>query len=625
MRYGTKLAGAIALLTASGICAAQAGQAATAQFDLIASYRALGGLVASTAAPGPTPGSERIYASYLYDDTTLDVVAIDPDTGAAEVFHSPVKGEFGARNIAEGQDGDIYLGTLPHAHFLRLDRKAHRLIDLGRPSNDEEYIWDVTFGADKKLYGVTYPGCHLVRYDPATGKLSDLGKMDPTEKYGRWIVADHDGYLYMGIGTAKANVAVYDTRDGKMREVLPNDAQIVGTAQPYLGIDGKVYATVGDRLFSLCGFTVREIPASEKVQTLNADVLKDGRVVRLEPDGMMMVLDPKTHHETKLKIAYQGENLQLFRIGFGPDNVLYGSSILPIHFVRVDLASRRIENIGHLGEGEVYSFLAHRKLLLMGAYAGLAPLMSYDPAEKVGPAKDGNPTLVDFAGSDGHWRPQAMIEGGDGLVYVGGTAGYGQLEGPLVAWDAPTGSVHAYGDLVHNQSVVSLALWNGNIVGGTTIEGGGGSHPTETEARVFLWDGASKKLVWSIVPVSGANSITDLITSASGLVYGIAIRDQRNTLFTIDPQHYEVIARQELPFRSVAYNSVGTAKDGTIWGLAEEGVFRIDDTRHRATLVAQSPEPITAGFALRGNSIYFLSLSNVYRFTGVNSDANPSK
>lgn len=464
-----------------------------------------------------------------------------------------------------------------------------------------------------------------MRYDPATGKLSDLGKMDPTEKYGRWIVAGHDGYLYMGIGTAKANVAVYNTHNGEMREVLPKEAQIVGTAQPFFAVDGKVYATVGNKLFALSGFTVREIPASEKVQTLNPDVLKDGRVVRLEPGGVMIVFDPKTHHETNLKVDYQGENMQLFRIGFGPDNVLYGSSILPIHFVKVDIASRRIENIGHLGDGEVYSFLAHRNRLLMGTYAGLAPLMSYDPAEKVSLAKDGNPAMVDFAGSDEHWRPQAMIDGGDGLVYVGGTAGYGQLEGPLVAWNVPTGFVHAYGDLVHNQSVVSLAQWNGNILGGTTIDGGGGSHPTETEARVFLWNETSKKVLWSVVPVPGASSITDLITSASGLVYGIAINDQQNTLFTIDPQHHEVIARQKLPFHSVAYNSVGNANDGTIWGLAEEGIFRIDDTRHEANLVAHSPEPITAGFALRGDSIYFLSLSNVYRFTGVNTYANSSK
>jgi hypothetical protein len=123
----------------------------------------------------------------------------------------------------------------------------------------------------------------------------------------------------------------------------------------------------------------------------------------------------------------------------------------------------------------------------------------------------------------------------------------------------------------------------------------------------------------------GADSITDLITSARGLVYGIAIGPGQNTLFTIDPLHHAVIARQELEFHNVVYNSTAKAEDGVIWGLAQEGIFRIDDTRHQATLMARAPAPISGGFALRGDSIYFLSGSDVYRFSGVNCHAHSSK
>jgi hypothetical protein len=205
-------------------------------FELIARYRALGGLMATTVAPGPTPGSERLYVSYLYADNTLDVIAVDPSNGHAEVFHNPVPGEYGARNIAVGPDSDVYLGSLPGAHFLHVDRHLHRMIDLGRPSPNEQYIWDVAFATDGRLYGVTYPGCRLVRYDPATHRSEDLGKMDPTEKYGRWIVAGKDGFLYIGIGTAKANIAVYNTKTGELREILPRDKQVVGTPKPFLAL-----------------------------------------------------------------------------------------------------------------------------------------------------------------------------------------------------------------------------------------------------------------------------------------------------------------------------------------------------------------------------------------------------
>lgn len=285
-------------------------------------------------------------------------------------------GEFGARNLAVAPNGDVYFGTLPGAHFMRLDWPTHRMVDLGRPSANEQYIWDTTFGPDGKLYGVTYPECRLVRYDPATHKLADLGRMDPTEKYGRWIVNGHDGYLYMGIGTAKANVAVYDTRTGQMREVLPRDAQIVGTAQPYLGIDGKIYASIGDHLFALSGFSIHQIDAKQRVPVLHERTLRDGTAVDLSPDGVLLLHHPRTGRKTSLPIGYEGEPLEIFRIGIGRTGTLYGSSILPARLVRVDFATHKVSNIGLLGGGELYSLLAHHGRIAMGAYAGLSPLLS---------------------------------------------------------------------------------------------------------------------------------------------------------------------------------------------------------------------------------------------------------
>jgi streptogramin lyase len=616
-----KVAALWAALAATANCFAQAQDAGG--FEHVASYRSLGGLVATAIAPGPTPGSQRVYASYLYDDITFDVIAIDPRDGSAQIFHDPVAGEFGARNLAVAPNGDVYFGTLPHAHFMRIDWTTRRMVDLGRPSPSEEYIWDTTFGPDGKLYGVTYPQCRLVSYDPAASKRADLGRMDPTEKYGRWIINGHDGYLYMGIGTAKANVAVYDPRTGQMREVLPQDAQIVGTAQPYLGIDGKVYASVGDRLFTLSGFIIREIDATQRVPMLYENKLSDGTTVDLDAhEGVMLLRNPKAGSETSLRIGYDGEPLEIFRIGFGPNGSLYGSSILPAHLVQVDFATHKVINLGLLGGGELYSLLAHGSRIAMGAYAGLSPLMSYDPAQPFHPAPNGNPSFANFSGSDEHWRPQAMIEGPDGLIYVGGTAGYGQLEGPLVAWDGKSAQATAYGNLIPNQSVVSLAVWQRQIVGGTTTEGGGGSHPTEKDACVFFWDAAAHKLLWKIVPVSGASLVTDLIASRSGLVYGIAVENSTSTLFVIDPKRHAVVSTQVLPFQSVPYNGVAVDSHGTIWGLGGSGIFRIEDRSHRAALVARSPVPISAGLAMRGRKFYFVSGSEVYCYDGVTNVAH---
>lgn len=582
------------------VCVCSRGNAQTAvqarpPFELLGQYKSIGGLVATTVAEGPVKGSQRLYASYLYADNTLDVVAIDPADGKAEVFHNPARGEYGARNIAIGPDGDVYLGSLPHAHFLRVDRKDHRMIDLGRPSPSEEYIWDVAFGADHRLYGVTYPGCRLVRYDPGSGKLEDLGKMDPTEKYGRWIVGGRDQFMYIGLGTSKANIAVFNTRTGELREILPKDAQVVGIAKPYTGVDGKIYASLNDRLFQMSGFDIHEMPSGTKVDALDPNVLKDGRVLKLS-EKVLTIQEPKTRTEQNMNISYTGEDLQIFRVGFGPDGKLYGSSVLPLHFLKADLGNHSVEELGTLGGGEVYSFLAYDHKLLIAGYSAKAPLMSYDPSKPMTLSETGNPALVDYKGSDHAWRPQAMIQGPDGQVYVGATAGYGKLEGPLLSWKVTVESIQIHGGLVHDQSVVSLAVWRDSVVCGTTTTGGGGSHPDEKDAHLVLWNTKTRVKELDVIPVPGAQTITDLVTSRSGIIYGIAVSGgivfgiatpgNVYTLFAYDAVADKVVSNSELPFHDVVYNGIGLDGSGRIVGLGGDSIFTIDESSHSVGIVA---------------------------------------
>jgi hypothetical protein len=594
------------------------------KFELLANYRDLGGVVATTVAPGPRPDTERFYVSYLYDENTLDVVAIDPDTGAAQVFHNTAPGEFGARNIAIGPDGNVYLGTLAHAHFLKVNREQGKLIDLGRPSESEEYIWDVTFGSDKKLYGATYPGCKLVSYDPATGHLEDLGSLDPSEQYGRWIAADNDGFIYVGIGTSKANVAVYEIKTAKHREILPADARAVGIAKVYRGQDGKVYAAVGKRVFELNKWTAVELLEGKMPPPLTHNVLRDGRTVTLSTGSeTIVVTNPRTNAKVEHKVLYEGNDLRLFRLGFGPDGTLYGSAMLPIHFVKIDPNRHEITRVAELGGGEVYSFLNYDNRLLIGTYSGLSPLMSYDPGLPLHPAVGtGNPLFIDFKGSDSAWRPQAMIHGPDAKVYIGAVAGYGQLEGPLMEWDPNGNSVQQISGIVRDQSIVSLTAWRSFIIGGTTINGGGGSHPTQKEAKLFVWNTTSRKLEFDIVPVAEAKNITDIIAAPNGKIYGIA----DDTMFVFDPHSRQITKTQKLSFsvaisnsialgKGALYNCIGLGKDGNLWGLAEDGIFMIDLKTDTPSLVTHSPKRITGGFDIKDGAIYFVSDSEAYRYT----------
>jgi hypothetical protein len=207
-----------------------------------------------------------------------------------------------------------------------------------------------------------------------------------------------------------------------------------------------------------------------------------------------------------------------------------------------------------------------------------------------------------------------MISGPDGNVYVGATAGYGKLEAPLLSWTGKSGSITLLSNLAADQSPVSLADWKNSVIVGTTALGGGGSHPTETDAHVFTWDTARKQKTTEAVPVQGAKTITDLITTKSGLVYGIAISGIEHTIFAFEPQTGRVVSRKPTPFHNVVYNGIGMTSSGMIVGLAEDGVFTIDEAKGETRLIAKTPMKITGGFALRDGAVYFISNSKIYRY-----------
>jgi len=579
---------------------------AAGEFEHLATFRGVGKVLASVVGPGPAPGTERLYQSYIYAGSTLEIVAVDPETGGHAVYQSPVPSEYGAWALAAGPDGNIYVGTLPQAHLLKLEPATGRFTDLGRPSQTEQYIWQLALGPDRKLYGCTYPSAKLVRFDPATGRSEDLGRMDPQEKYARFVAASDDGFVYVGIGSSQAQIAAYEIASGKHKDVLPEKYQAAGFAELHRGDDGRVYARVEGHNFRLEKWEAVSIQPSE-VRTEQEKKLATGRVITQVGESRLRLLDPKTKREIERPFDYKGKELNIFRLGIGPDGMLYGSSLMPAHFFRVDPKEGKIEELGSLGEGEIYSFLSHGKYLLGAAYGGKAPLMKYDPQKPFSPGAGptANPILVNFEGQNTSWRPMAMIAGPDGKIYIGAVAGYGLLGGPLSVWNPATNEVKSYPHVVKDQSVVSLTVAEGLIVGGTTIHGGGGSNPTQREAKLFLWDPQQSAKVFEMVPVASAPEITDLITAPNGLVYGIAGGER---LFVFDLRTRKVKASALLPFRGVPYNSIGLAPDARMWGLSGEGIFVIDAQTEGARLIAKSTFPVTAGFGLQGSTIYYRSL-----------------
>ena len=237
----------------------------------------------------------------------------------------------------------------------------------------------------------------------------------------------------------------------------------------------------------------------------------------------------------------------------------------------------------------------------------------YDPAGpawKYGPGADCNP--ITFGGvGDGHLRPRAMIDGPDGMIYVGSEPPYGQHGGAMAVWDPrPNKTVENYRHLVQNQGIVSLA-WepkSGLIFGGSGNWGGGGTRPVEKEAKFFAFDPKTKQKVFETALVAGVRSYPATL-AAGGMVYTTA----GSQLFVFDPRARKVVKTIVVPGKQ-AEISLGRHASGRLVGLTGTSVYVFDSAKGEITHTAKAPVPIRCGFALTDEAVYFGSGVTLWRY-----------
>jgi hypothetical protein len=273
------------------------------------------------------------------------------------------------------------------------------------------------------------------------------------------------------------------------------------------------------------------------------------------------------------------------------------------------MGANGFSNVGQLGNGEAFSFLPLNGRLLIGAYAGLAPLMSYDVTRGIANLEpEPNPTRVVYPDENDSWRPLGMIAAEDGNVYVASMPGYGVLNSPLTKWDPQTNSVSNL-KILEDQSTTSIACVNGKLVVGTSISGGPGTGPTASQSMLVLLD-SNGAPTYMTAPVKGAKRIANLVALPNGEVAGIADK----TAFLYDLDHRELLASTLLSSTPLD-NSLTLGPDGNLWGLTSDSVFRLDTNTLSVSALISSPNEITSGIAMDGEHIYFGSNSDIYSFS----------
>jgi hypothetical protein len=622
---------------------------------------------------GPDGGAEQ-YVTTVGSPVSFHVV--DAVTGALKFSERISTSADTIWGLTRASDGNVYFST--NGILYRYVAADRRIESLGaNPSNNQ--VFDLKASRDGKLYGGTYSSANQGRvfeYDIASGQFRDLGVMKSGQQYARGLGVTDD-YVYVGIGTT-AHLMRFDRHTGAIDEIpIPG---VSGTTKTISEIDvygGKLFAYSGESLYVIdertrellntIAFQTKISPPSPydpnaiyyklKGELYTYDIAGN-RTAKVEgipelPDdtaikshawitpatgtfagrtvlagmaafGESFLYDPVTNryeeHAADLPTsATQGNALEasgnhLFIGGYQRGMSVYDTSTG--QFVYSNKQFHQPEGIGFLGDA-----------IYFGTYSG-ARMYRLDMTKpfEYGEFASGNPGFALDIG-DSQDRPFTMTSG-DGKLFIGTFPGYGSLGGALtILEESVTGATYeTFRNVVPNQSLFGLAYRNGKVYGGTSRNGGLGIEPTETEAKLFVFDTATKRVARTFTPqIPGlrgkANLIGELSFGPGGLLWGIMDGTADATgydaaIFALNPDTLEVVKSKIVtmsPFNTSKYRPyyIRWGQDGLLYTTIGRKLFAIDPHDLRAKqLIPDTVNLMTLG---SDGSIYYIAGSKLYK------------
>lgn len=528
------------------------------------------------------------------------------------------------------ENGRFY--TFPGKFLVEFDIDKRAITFCGDPAPTEFCYAGTAMvdGPDGRIYAASYPNSRLISFDPVTKAMKDHGQLDARENYPGSLAVDSAGWLYCGIGTARSNIVAFNPKTGVIRQLVKESTRKLGSGRVYSAADGYVYGESGDLWYKLRagkaeiiakGKAAPALPKRSIAWGTSTGVFPDGReLVQYNlPERWLTVKDPKTGAEKRIDIKFRSGGAAISTLTAGPDGMIYGSSMHPMHFFRYDPARGAIFDLGPIraiAGGNICAMASQGKYIAGPSYSkGYFHL--FDTTQPFQPEDKDNPNPKIIAQFEGDiTRPRTCLAHPDGEhVIMGGFMGYGRTGGGLGIVDIKTGEKEL---LTHEQvipyhSTHSLkALPSGDLVGGTSVLTPGGGHAKDTEGVLYIMDWKTRKVVFRVVPVPGAPEVFSLEVGPDGLVYGVA---SGSKFFVFDPGKRQVIHREDLSaFGDLVRPSLVAGQDKKVYALFSKAVVRIDPATFKVEKLGDSPVTINAGLALKDGIIYFASGAHLWRF-----------
>lgn len=551
----------------------------------------------------------------------LIVVQIDLEQETIRQFSPSVPESNYPTAAMHSRDGSIYIGAAHSGYLFRFDPKQETLEDLGA-INPPADIFPCRIDEDR--HGVLWIGCYgsagLTSYDPRARTFTRHGRMDEVDMYCYPLVAP-DGTIACEIRMTRPHVEVFDPRTGEHRTagpVVPKEEG--GFAVLLRSTDGTLYLRSSQGNFRLDGFNA--VPVDSLPDPEPAPTLSDGSTAAFADSESQIfrtvaITAPRTGETRYIRVEYEAAGSSIFLLHRGPDDHLYGSSILPLHLFRYTPQTDELVDLGACSTagGEAYSMGNLDRILYICAYP-YAELSVYDPSQpyRFGQEPGSNPRDVGRMDPISY-RPRSMLTGPLGRVWTASIPDYGLWGGPLSWYDPQTGQFGTYRDIVGEASCWTLA-WlkdQGLIAVGTTIGGGTGTKPRVQQAGLFLWDYAQETKVWEGSLDRPVHSVNALLCGPDGKLYGtVTAGEQPPELFIFDPQSRAFLVRLPLPPGNPLELGLQVGPDGLIYGFTRSCLYRLDPAHQRIAEILRADDAFHVAGPIIGDTIYFSKVHELF-------------
>ncbi|MDD8014293.1 MAG: hypothetical protein PHX45_01260 [Acidobacteriota bacterium] len=556
-------------------------------------------------------GKPWIYITAGQQGDDFFLLKLDPLTGQMEQFTATAPNANYPTATLMSKSGILYIGGSYAGHLFAFDPAKNALEDLGA-LNPGGAVFPCNIDEDAKgvIWVGSYGSADLTSYDPKSRRFTRHGRMDDVDMYN-YPHVNADGLICCHIMMTAPKVVVYDPKTGRKETVGPVAEKNKDTFGVLKAADGRVYIQSSLGNFRIEGFKavpVASVP--ERPSVLPFHGIQSVAFAGNEDEPYRKIaVETETGGAQTFDLNYTAGGTDIFYVHKGPDGLIYGSSVLPLHLFRWNPRTEELIDLGRASStnGEAYSMGNLDGKLYILAYTG-ATLSVYDPAKpyKFGSEPDSNPR--DLGRMDNiSYRPRSTLTGPLGRVWVASIPDYGLWGGPLSWYDPQTGEKKSYADAAGDGSCYSLAHLEkaGLIAVGTTISGGSGTLPKADQAMLFLWDYAAEKKVWEGSPDRPVESFNALVALPDGRLAGTVTGGEAPQLFIFDAAARQFEAVIPLPGGAPLDLGLQTGPDGMVYGFTNSCLYRLNPKSLEITEILKAENGFDVAGPILGKDIYF--------------------